>query len=104
MDYTNFTGLPLQKTVFENCRLREAVFSDCNLTAARFGGSDLTGAVIRHADLSRADFCNTRGCSFHAGSCTTRDTRVDADTALHLLRATGIVCPDLDHLLGLDGR
>ncbi len=95
MDYANFTGMPLKRTVFEGCGLRGAVFGECDLSGSRFGGSDLTDADIRHADLRGTDLRDTRGCSFHVGSCKLGKTMVDVDTAVLLLHSLGVRCPDL---------
>jgi len=95
MDYANFTGMPLQGTVFARCGLRGAVFTECDLSRARFPGSDLSAAVLRHADLRHADLRDTRGCRFDPHSCTTSGTLVEVDTALDLLRGLGVRCPDL---------
>jgi len=95
MDYSNFTGLPLKKTVFRECRLREATFSQCDLSGASFAGCDLTGAVIRHAKLVQTDFEGATGVSLDGGTCTLKFTRVDADTALYLLKDMGVLCADL---------
>ena len=96
LDFSNFTGLPLRKTVFEDCRLREAVFSECDLSHARFPRSDLTDAVIRHANLTGTDFDTSAGCAFDIQTCTTQRTKVDGDTARFLLQSMGLVCPDLN--------
>jgi len=95
LDYANFSGLPLKKTVFQDCRLREASFSQCDLSGATFAGCDLSGAVIRHAKLVQTDFEGAQGVALDASTCTLRFTRVDADTALLLLRDLGVRCDEL---------
>ncbi len=95
MDYANFTGLPLKKTVFSMCRLREATFSQCDLSGASFSGCDLTGAVIRHAKLVQTDFEGAVGVALDGSTCQLRFTRVDGDTARILLRDLGVICADL---------
>jgi fluoroquinolone resistance protein len=95
MDYANFTGMPLQRTLFEGCSLRGAAFTEADISHARFTGSDLQDATIRHAKLLGTDLRGTRGCHFDATTCATGKTLVDVDTAVTLLHALGVRCPDL---------
>jgi fluoroquinolone resistance protein len=95
LDYSNFSGLPLRKTVFESCRLREAVFSECDLSGASFPRSDLSDATIRRCNLTGTDFESSTGCAFDVATCTLKNTKVDGDTARFMLQSLGVVCSDL---------
>lgn len=56
LDYSNFFGTKLRKTIFDNCTLKEVEFSETDLTSSEFKKCDLTGATFSNTLLEKADF------------------------------------------------
>lgn len=100
LDYSTFADLPLKRTVFTECSLIEADFGGADLTGARFADCDLSRARFHHANLTRADLRGSRGLVVDPKTCRFRDTKVEPDTALLVLRTLGLQAPDLEALVG----
>lgn len=56
LDYSNFFGTKLRKTIFDNCMLKEVEFSETDLTSSEFKKCDLTGATFSNSLLEKVDF------------------------------------------------
>lgn len=56
LDYSNFFGTKLRKTIFKDCTLKEVEFTEADLTASAFPGCDLTGARFSNTLLEKVDF------------------------------------------------
>ncbi len=61
LNYANFVGIKIHKTVFRDCLLHEAYFDDSDLTASCFDLCDLTRASFHRTNLEKVDFFS----SFH---------------------------------------
>lgn len=61
LNYANFVGIKIHKTVFRDCFLHEAYFDDSDLTASCFDLCDLTRASFHRTNLEKVDFSS----SFH---------------------------------------
>lgn len=61
LNYANFVGIKIHKTVFRDCLLHEAYFDDSDLTASCFDLCDLTRASFHRTNLERVNFSS----SFH---------------------------------------
>lgn len=61
LNYANFVGIKIHKTVFRDCLLHEAYFDDSDLTASCFDLCDLTRASFHRTNLEKVDF----SLSFH---------------------------------------
>lgn len=56
LDYANFLGLKLKKTVFYKCSLREVDFSEADLSECDFRESDFLNARFQNTTLIKSDF------------------------------------------------
>lgn len=56
LDYSNFFGTKLRKTIFNNCRLKEVEFTEADLTASVFSKCDLSLARFSNSILEKTDF------------------------------------------------
>lgn len=56
LDYSNFFGTKLKKTIFKNCTLKDVEFTEADLTASEFLDCDLTSAKFSNTNLEKADF------------------------------------------------
>lgn len=56
LDYSNFFGVKLRKTVFKNCTLKEVEFSEADLAASEFLNCDLTSSRFSNTNLEKVDF------------------------------------------------
>lgn len=61
LNYANFVGIKIHKTVFRDCLLHEAYFDDSDLTASCFDQCDLSRASFHRTNLEKVDFSS----SFH---------------------------------------
>ncbi|MFO0746687.1 MAG: pentapeptide repeat-containing protein [Myxococcota bacterium] len=61
LDYANFGGLELVKTLFDHCSLVDASFVGTNLSGAVFSDCDVSGALFRQTNLSGADLRGADG-------------------------------------------
>lgn len=52
----NFSDLPMNEVMFENCRLSECYFNNTKLKKAKFPGSNLSLSRFHGCDLTEADF------------------------------------------------
>lgn len=56
LDYSNFFGRKLRKTVFKGCTLKDVEFTEADLTASEFLECDLSSAKFSNTILEKADF------------------------------------------------
>lgn len=56
LDYSNFFGKKLRKTIFKNCTLKEVDFTEADLTASEFLECDLSLAKFSNTNLEQVNF------------------------------------------------
>jgi len=56
LDYSNFFGTKLKKTIIRNCTLKDVEFTEADLTASEFLECDLSSARFSNTNLEKADF------------------------------------------------
>lgn len=60
LDLSNFSGVDLSKTTFDQCQLREVDFTDANLTSGSFDDCDLHLSIFVNTHLESCDFQTAR--------------------------------------------
>jgi fluoroquinolone resistance protein len=56
LNYSNFIGLDLRKSIFKECVAREMELAHANLSETDCQGTDFAGTKFLHTNLSKADF------------------------------------------------
>lgn len=63
LDYSIFTRLNIEKTLFSNCSIVEADFSFCKLKLSKFVDCNLSRTVFNNTDVRNVDFTSSQNYS-----------------------------------------
>ena len=74
LNYANFVGVKLHKTVFRDCLLHEAYFDDSDLTASCFDQCDLERASFHRTNLEKVDFSSAFHFTIDPTQCKLKKT------------------------------
>ncbi len=91
---SNFFGLSLEDTIFEDCEVREVDLSTALLKRSNFKGSDLKGSIFHHTHLEGVNFLNTTNISMNPKTNHLEGAIFSRYEALFLLESMGIVLVD----------
>ena len=91
LDYANFVGMKLKKTVFSNCSLREADFSQADFSESDFRKSDFFSSRFHGTNLQRADFRGAKSYLIDPTDNSVRGAKFSLPEAQGLLSGLGVI-------------
>ena len=91
LSLTQFYGLDLKRTIFENCILHETDFTTTNLTQATFLNSDLRKAIFENSILEKADFTTAYNYTIDPAQNRMKGARFSTSGLSGLLTSHGII-------------
>lgn len=74
LNYANFVGVKMHKTVFRDCLLHEAYFDDSDLTSSCFDLCDLERASFHRTNLEKVDFSSSFHFTINPTQCKLKKT------------------------------
>ena len=74
LDYANFVGSKMRRTIFRHCNLYEAYFDDADMHASVFDDCELTRASFSRCNLEKADFSTSYNFTINPATCRLKQT------------------------------
>lgn len=91
LNYSNFVGLKLKKTLFQNCSLADVDFSLADLSESNFQSSDLSKALFNNSVLLKCDFRKAINYSIDPYFNKIKGAKFSLPEAQSLLTGLGII-------------
>lgn len=90
LNYGNFSGLDLRKSMMQNCVAREADFAETNFSEANLKETDFTAARFANTNLTKADLRQAKNYSIRPDSNKIQKAKFSLPEAMLLLYGLGI--------------
>jgi fluoroquinolone resistance protein len=94
LNYANFVGIDLRKSVMKECTTKDAEFSQANLSDTNCQGTDFAGSRFGNTNLSKADFRKAINYSIRPGENNLKKAKFSLPEATMLLYGLDIVLED----------
>ena len=91
LDFSNFAGLDLRKSLIRECMAREVDFSDANLCEVDCRGTDFAGTRFANTNLLKADFRQALNYSIRPDGNKLKQAKFSLPEATLLLYGLDIV-------------
>ncbi len=85
LNYGNFSGLDLRKSMMQNCVAREADFAETNLSEANLKETDFTAARFANTNLTKSDLRQAKNYSIRPDSNKIKKAKFSLPEAMLLL-------------------
>ena len=85
LNYGNFSGLDLRKSILQNCVSREADYAETNLSESNLTGTDFTSSRFANTNLTKADLRQAKNYSIRPDSNKIKKAKFSLPEAMLLL-------------------
>lgn len=85
LNYGNFSGLDLRKSLMQNCVAREVDFAETNFSEANLRGTDFTAARFTNTNLTKTDLRQAKNYSIRPDSNKIKKAKFSLPEAMLLL-------------------
>lgn len=85
LNYGNFSGLDLRKSLMQNCVAREVDFAETNFSEANLRGTDFTAARFANTNLTKSDLRQAKNYSIRPDSNKIKKAKFSLPEAMLLL-------------------